>query len=67
MVKALATLGMAMIATMAALTIAFGTGQQAYADNHFGGAGDTVTQSAAPTTVETPSAAPVVKATPYGG
>ena len=67
MAKALAALGMAMIATMTALTIAFGTGQQAHADNKSGGAGETVTQSAAPTTIETPSAAPVVKATPYGG
>jgi hypothetical protein len=67
MAKVLAALGMAMIATMTALTIAFGTGQQAHADNKFGGAGETVTQSAAPTTVETPSAAPAVKATPYGG
>lgn len=67
MAKALAALGMSMIATMTALTIAFGTGQQAHADNKFGGAGDTITQSAAPTTMETPSAAPAVKATPYGG
>ena len=35
MAKALAALGMAMIATMTALTIAFGTGQQAHADNKF--------------------------------
>lgn len=63
----LAALGMAMIAAMAALTIAFSSGHQARADNKFGGAGDTVTQSAAPTTIETPSAAPAVKATPYGG
>lgn len=64
---ALAVLGVAVIAGMAALTIALSTGHQARADNKFGGAGDTVTQSAAPTTIETASAAPAVKATPWGG
>jgi hypothetical protein len=52
--KVLAALGIAMIATGATLTIDFGTGQQAHADNIFGGAGDTITQSAAPTTLDTP-------------
>ena len=66
MKTAVAALGMAMIAAMAALTIAFSGGQQAQADNKFDGAGDTITQSAAPTTIETPSAAPAVKATPFG-
>ena len=67
MAKALAFLGMAMMATMTVVTITSGSSHQAYADNQFGGAGETVTQSAAPTTLETPSAAPAVKATPYGG
>lgn len=66
MAKGLAALGgMAMVAAVAALTIAFGTDRQAHADNKFSGAGDTVTQSAATTTIETPSAAPAVKATPW--
>jgi hypothetical protein len=63
---ALAALSMAILAAMVVLTIAFSGGQPAYADNKFGGAGETVTQSNAPTTLDTPSAAPVVLATAYG-
>jgi hypothetical protein len=65
--KALAALGIVMIATGAALTIAFGTGQQAHADNTHGGAGTTITRSATPPTIDTPSAAPAVKASPFTG
>jgi hypothetical protein len=65
--KALAALGIGMMATGTALTIAFGTGQQAHADNTFGGAGETITQSAAPTTIDTPSAAPTLKASAFEG
>jgi hypothetical protein len=63
---ALAALSMAIFAAMAVLTIAFSGGQPAYADNKFGGAGETVTQSNAPTTLDTPSAAPAVLATAFG-
>ncbi|HEY7054403.1 MAG TPA: hypothetical protein VH496_20040 [Mycobacterium sp.] len=67
MVKtALAVVGTGMLAAMAALTIAFGSNQQARADNTHGGAGETVTKSAAPSTIETPSAVPAVKAEPWG-
>jgi hypothetical protein len=52
---------------MTALTIAVSSGQPAKADNTHGGAGETITQSAAPTELQTPSAAPAVKATPFGG
>jgi hypothetical protein len=55
-----------MIALAVVLTVMFGSGQNARADNTFGGAGETITQSKAPTAIETPSAAPVVKATAYG-
>ena len=64
---ALAALGTAVFAAMTALTIAFSSGQPAKADNTHGGAGETITQSAAPTELQTPSAAPTVKATPFGG
>ena len=65
--KVLAALGIGMIAIGAAMTIAFGTGQQAHADNNVGGAGTTITQSAAPTALGTPSAAPNVTAQPFLG
>jgi len=57
---------MAMIAAAVALTVVFGSNQDARADNVFGGAGETMTQSTAPSALETPSAAPVVKATAFG-
>lgn len=41
------------------------SGPEAAAENEFGGAGETSTQSTAPTEIETPSAAPEVKAEPY--
>ncbi|HZQ32514.1 MAG TPA: hypothetical protein VFB19_12375 [Mycobacterium sp.] len=65
--KVFTSLGIAVLGAMAVLTIAFGTGQQARADNKFGGAGQTVTQTGAPLTIETVSASPTVKATPYAG
>lgn len=58
----LAAVGVGMIAAMAALTIAFSSGPKAHANNTFGGAGVTVTRSAAPPTIDTPSATPKVKA-----
>ena len=63
---ALAALSMGILAVMGVLTIAFSSDQPAYADNKFGGAGETITQSGAPTTLDTPSAAPVVLATAFG-
>jgi hypothetical protein len=64
--RALAGIGVAIFATMAALTVAFSSGHTANADNTFGGAGDTVTQAPPPSTLDTPSFAPPVKATAYG-
>lgn len=57
---------MVMIAAAVVLTVVFGSSQDARADNTFGGAGDTKTQTTAPATLDTPSAAPVVKATAFG-
>jgi hypothetical protein len=65
--KTFAALGIGMIATGAALTIAFGTIGQQEAHAAFGGAGSTITQSAAPTTLDTPSASPTLKAKPFTG
>lgn len=65
--KALTALSIVVLTAMAVLTIVFGTGQEARADNKFGGAGQTVTQTGAPLSIETVSATPVVKATPYAG
>ena len=59
---ALAAIGICMVAAMAALTITFSSGPQAHGANTLGGAGVTVTWSAAPPTIDTPSAAPKVKA-----
>jgi hypothetical protein len=60
-----AVIGAGVVVTMGALTAAFG-GNEAHATNQFGGAGDTTTKSAAPTTVATSVAQPLVKATPFG-
>jgi hypothetical protein len=65
--NASAALGIGMIATGVALTIASGTIGQQDAHASFGGAGSTVTRSAAPTTIDTPSAAPTLKANPFTG
>jgi len=64
-----ARLGMGIIVATAALTIASGSSQQAHADNTFGGASVTITQSAAPSTIDKPSApshSPVAMATDSG-
>jgi hypothetical protein len=65
--KAFAALGIGMIAAGVVLTIAFGTIGQQEAHAAFGGAGTTITQSAAPTTIDTPSASPTLKAKPFSG
>jgi hypothetical protein len=62
----LAVLSMAMVGAMVVLTVVFNSGHQARADNVFGGAGDTITQTTAPSVPDTPSAAPAVLATPFG-
>jgi hypothetical protein len=46
--------------------IAFSGGQQALADNYLGGTGEMVTKSAAPTTMDIPSAALTLKAREFG-
>ena len=56
-----------MISIGAAMPIGFGTGRQTPPDNTSGGAGTTITQSAAPTKLSTPSAAPAVTAQPFAG
>jgi len=63
-----AAIGAGVIIAMGALTVAFG-GTQARALPFFplAGAGDTSTQTTAPTTLATPAATPPVKATPYIG
>lgn len=63
---ALAVLSTGIFATMAFLTFVFGGGPQAHADDP-SGAGETITKSTAPTEIETPSAAPAVKAEPWTG
>lgn len=65
--RALAAVGIGVIATGAALTIAFGTGRAAHAQSHFGGAGDTVVQQTPDSTPAIASAAPTVTAQPFAG
>jgi hypothetical protein len=61
-----AAAGIAALTAGAALTMIFG-GQQAHADNYFGGAGTTITQGPAPTTLDIPSVSPSLKAQPFAG
>jgi hypothetical protein len=62
-----AVVGIGVIAAGAALTIGLGSGQQAHADNTFGGAGQTSVQTTPPSTPSIPSAAPTLKAAPFAG
>jgi hypothetical protein len=67
-----AVLGAGLFVGMAALTIAFsGTAAQATSAGAggliLGGAGDTKTQTTAPSTVSIPSASPTMKSSPWRG
>jgi hypothetical protein len=59
-----AAVGAGALVTMGALSAAI-SGPAAQADEGPGGAGETTTKSKAPTQLETPSAAPLVKAEPF--
>jgi hypothetical protein len=57
---ATAVVGTGVVVTMGALTVVFGGDEALARGPHLGGAGSTVTQSTAPTSILTPVATPVL-------
>jgi len=61
-------IGVGLIAVGAMAALGLGTAApRTHAENTFGGAGTTITQSTAPPKLDTPSASPLVTAAPWAG